>query len=175
LTPRLQRIRMQLLRYKYKIRHTPGKDLITADIFSRKPVAAPSKSDQKFEDELNTHVINVVRSIPASSRMLSCIRTAQQSDTGQKLREYILHGWPKNKNEIPETLIAYWQYQSSLCYEQGLILFGKRLWIPSSLRRELLARLHESHFGISKSIARAQSSIWWPKINANIEEMVKDC
>lgn len=86
-----------------------------------------------------------------------------------------MDGWPKTRNELPEELSNYWQYQSSLSFENGLILYTKRLWIPSPLLRELLVRLHESHVGITKSIIRAQSFIWWPKINSDIEEMVKDC
>lgn len=145
LKPRLQRFCMQLLRYNYKMRHIPGKDLVATDLLSRKLVHSPDNNNAKLESEVELHAINIIRSIPASSQMLSRIKYVQQTDTGHKLHEYIKNGWPKNRNELPENLTPYWQYQGSLKYEKGLILFAKRLWIPPPLRRKLLARLHESH------------------------------
>ncbi len=35
--------------------------------------------------------------------------------------------------------------------------------------------LHETHFGVSKMKALARSYIWWPQMDAEIEETVKTC
>ena len=41
LPPRVQRFRLRLLRFTYKITYVPGKALITADALSRAPVRCP--------------------------------------------------------------------------------------------------------------------------------------
>lgn len=53
-------------------------------------------------------------------------------------------------------------------------MYTNRLWVPSSLHTKMLTRLHEAHFGITKTIALANASIWWPRINEDIEETVKN-
>ena len=45
-------------------------------------------------------------------------------------------------------LIEYWNYHDELSILDGLILKGTCIVIPSQCREELLAQLHEGHFGI---------------------------
>ena len=52
---------------------------------------------------------------------------------------------------------------------------GNRLAIPQSMRKEVLDRIHEGHQGITKCRARAQDSVWWPRISADIHERVSSC
>ena len=53
LTPRLQRFRMGMLQFLFKISYTPGKDLIAADALSRSPVVSSNQS-QESEEDLST-------------------------------------------------------------------------------------------------------------------------
>ena len=61
--------------------------------------------------------------------------------------------------------------------EDGLIIYGCRLFIPSTctFRPTILARLHEAHEGITKSKDRAQLTVYWPGIDHNIEANISDC
>ena len=52
---------------------------------------------------------------------------------------------------------------------------GSRLYVPSSLRVEMLSWLHEGHHGIVRTHARACQAIWWPGISREVEDMVKNC
>lgn len=176
LTPRLQRIRMQMMRFNYTVVHIPGKNLITADLLSRKPVSSPSKKDRQFENELQTVAIKMVRMVNASSGMLERITVAQQNDAvGKKLRQFIKEGWPDQRHETPEELLPYRNHEGSLAIENDLVLFARRIWIPAEIRPEILRRLHEGHFGITKTSALARTTVWWPKIDEDITEMVKNC
>jgi len=44
-----------------------------------------------------------------------------------------------------------------------------RVIIPPSLRNRVLQELHEEHPGIVAMKAIAQSYIWWPNLNPEIE------
>lgn len=55
-TPRLQRIRMRLMRYNYKVNFVPGKQLVLADCLSRNPVECLSSSEREFEEEIDLFV-----------------------------------------------------------------------------------------------------------------------
>ena len=57
----------------------------------------------------------------------------------------------------------------------GLLLFDSRIFIPSSLRLEMLTRLHDGHQGITHTKARARQAIWWPGIGRQIEETTASC
>jgi len=96
LTPRLQRLQMRLMRFDFKISHTPGKELITADLLSRKPTGEANKDEKELEQEIKAIVTASMRTIPASTEAMSRIREAQmKSDIGKELRCHIKNGWPK--------------------------------------------------------------------------------
>ncbi|UYV77006.1 hypothetical protein LAZ67_14002793 [Cordylochernes scorpioides] len=61
---------------------------------------------------------------------------------------------------------GYWQFQEDLTYQNGLLLRGQRILIPKSLRKDILEKLHQGHFGINKCRSRAKESVWWyPEIS----------
>ena len=73
LTPRLQRLQMRLMRFDFKISHTPGKELITADLLSRKPTGEANKDEKELEQEIKAIVTASMRTIPASTEAMSRI------------------------------------------------------------------------------------------------------
>ena len=50
-----------------------------------------------------------------------------------------------------------------------------RLYIPPSLRADILEKLHEGHLGIVKCRARARETVWWPGISSQIKSKVDRC
>ena len=54
-------------------------------------------------------------------------------------------------------------------------LKGPRLIIPSSIRLEILDRIHDGHQGIVKCRRRTKDSVWWPRLGKQLEEMVTNC
>jgi hypothetical protein len=57
----------------------------------------------------------------------------------------------------------------------GLLLNGSRLVVPISLRQEVLAGIHDGHFGEVKCILRAKSAVYWPGCDEQIRNMVASC
>ncbi len=173
LSPRLQRLRMKLLRFNFTVKHTPGKDLTTADLLSRKPIQEVQSSDGLLHRELRASAIGAVKLIPASTKMMSRVREAQrQSRVGQQLLDFIKNGWPTS---LPDELAEYARHQASLSTFRGLILYCQRLWIPHSMRAEILRRLHSSHMGQTKMQNLAQVSVWWPGLHKDITTISDTC
>lgn len=57
----------------------------------------------------------------------------------------------------------------------GLLMRGYRIVIPSSMRSEMLEKLHRGHQGFTKCRERARQSIWWPGLSKQLVELVKNC
>ena len=55
------------------------------------------------------------------------------------------------------------------------VAIGERSVIPSALRQRVLSMAHEGHLGVVKTKQRCRSSIWWPEVDHQIEEFIKDC
>ena len=79
LPPRIQRLRMRLMRFSYTISHVPGKDIATADVLSRAPIE--NTADGLQEEEVNLYVDTVMASLPATDKRLKEIETHQDKDT----------------------------------------------------------------------------------------------
>ena len=59
--------------------------------------------------------------------------------------------------------------------QQGLLMKSNRLVIPVSMRLDVLDKLHEGHQGITKCRERAKTSVWWPGLRKQLEELVNNC
>ena len=55
------------------------------------------------------------------------------------------------------------------------MLKGSRIVIPLQIRGSILSKLHIGHLGIEKTRRLARSSVFWPNMNKDIEEMIKKC
>lgn len=64
---------------------------------------------------------------------------------------------------------------TQLTVEYGCILWGYRTIIPDKLKEKVLNELHRSHLGIVKTKALARSYIWWPGLDKDIENLIKNC
>jgi transposase InsO family protein len=59
--------------------------------------------------------------------------------------------------------------------EDDCLLWGLRVLIPEKFRKRILHDLDESHVGIVRMKAIARSHVWWPKLESDIEDIVRQC
>ena len=56
-----------------------------------------------------------------------------------------------------------------------LLLKRDRIVVPISLCREMLNKLHDSHLDIDKCMSRAQQSVFWPGLRAQLHDKIAKC
>lgn len=173
LTTRLQRFRMRMLRFTYDIQYVPGKDLTTADTLSRAPLTQ-NEANTEIVDEEVLLINRVFDSLPITDKRLEEVRAAQQLDSEcQRIMAFCIQDhWPQNANKVYK---GFYPERHCLSVERGTLLHGTRLVIPSSLRSDMLQRIHQGHQGIVKTRALAKTCIWWPGISKEIEKLVTNC
>ena len=59
--------------------------------------------------------------------------------------------------------------------EDGLILKGTRIVVPSAKQVEILKLIHEGHLGLTKCKLRAKETVYWSGLNDQLEKLVLNC
>ena len=127
------------------------------------------------DDEMTAHVPSVITGLPASDTRLQQIIEAQEEDpVCREIKTYCSEGWP-DKHSVNDAMKPYWSTRGELTVVQNILLKGTRIGIPSSMRLEILDKIHEGHQGIAKCRERAKGSVWWPGLSREIQDLVQQC
>ena len=167
-SPRILRYRLRLAGYQYKMQHVPGRSMSNADGLSRLPLpeappdAAPPADVVRLMDDL-AEVVDV-----------SQVRTGTRRDPSLAAAyRHTSEGWPTTNPDAE--LLPYFRRRSELSLQDGCLLWGSRVVIPTALRDKVLRLLHDGHPGIAGMKRIARNSVWWPGIDADIETCVRAC
>lgn len=154
-----------------------AKKLVTADALSRAPQGLENReANSSLEHECCAYTDHILGHLPATEHKLAHIREAQTTaSVCKQLRTYIEKGWPPHRRSVPEHLLPFWPERNDIHMAEGLLLKGERILIPGCIQGEMLERLYEGHQGVTKCVARAKESLWWPGITRQIKELVERC
>ncbi|UYV79931.1 K02A2.6-like [Cordylochernes scorpioides] len=133
----------------FDIRYTNKDTMLCADAFSRLPLDVTPLDHFIIEEETNKDpVLN-------------------------KLKEYLLED-PQlaKKDETMKPFLSKLEHFSIL---QGCIFVDSRTVIPRTCQDQMLKLLHQGHIGVNRMKPLARYSVWWPKMDSQIEEFVKEC
>ena len=140
LPPRIVRFRLRLARFECDISHTPGKQLITADVLSRSPQESTASAVVcSLQEEAECLLESCVAMLPASTHRLNDFCDNQASDpVCSNLIDCCKNGWPSKWN-VPLELKPYWQARGHLTLHKNQLLYRPRIVIPKFLQREILS------------------------------------
>ena len=91
------------------------------------------------------------------------------------LANMIITGWAYDIKAVTCLLCPYRQHCETLTIENGHVLCGEALIIPSIRKERMLQQLHQFHQGITKAQLFACGFVFWQGINKAIEEAVQQC
>ena len=165
---RIQRWALTLGAYDYTIAYKPGDQHANADSLSRLPLPeSPAEIPQPSE------VVLMMETLQGSPINAKNIRQWTDRDpVCSRVRTAILKGWG---DVVAEELQPYQKKQNELSVVDGCILWGSRVVIPQAGRSKVLDELHDGHPGMSRMKSLARGLVWWPGIDKNLEDKVKDC
>ena len=124
--------------------------------------------------ELLVDIIQTATDMPEFLSMTELQQASSQDHHLQKLKHFIITGWPDSKYEMSTELKPYWSYRDELVVIDGMILKGRCIIIPNSLRQQVLNQLHTNHMGIEKMKLLAHKCVYWHSINAVIEKTLNN-
>ena len=168
---RIQRWALILSAYRYNIRYKSGKTLNNADALSRLPsplIGLTCNSDPP------PVVVDLINHLSTTCICAANIKEWTSKDpTLARVKRFLLSGWPAKPPDA--TFAPYFNKKTELSLQDGCILWGTRVIVPPPGRKGVLQELHETHPGVSRMKSLARCYIWWPKMDADIAEMVRAC
>ena len=125
--------------------------------------------------ELWVDAIQTTTDMPECLSMTELQQALSQDSHIQKLKHFIITGWPDSKDKVSKELKPHWSYRDKLAVIDGIVLKGRHIIIPNSLKQQVLNQLHINHMGIEKTKLLAHECAYWHSINTDIEMYIKQC
>ena len=163
---RIQRWALFLMDYRYQIQFRSTTKHGNADTLSRFPLE---------EEEVPDKEILFVHQLQCEDMYLTdkeIAKSTKKNPLLTKVINYVRSGWPSTVND---ELRPYHRLKEELTVEGGCLLRGMQVIIPPGLRKRILVLLHKTHPGIVRMKALARSYVWWPKLDEDLEGIVKTC
>ena len=170
--PRLKRMLLCLQKYNVTIMYRKGSEIVFDDHLSRNLDTKnnPNKVERLTEHDKLT-VANV--DLNVSKTKLTEIKDKTGVDPELiHLSKIIVSGWLDREPKVSDFVKPYWNFRDEFSMLNGIVLKGSRIVIPKAMRTEVLNQLHNGHLGQSKCKLMACSSMYWPGINAAIDDLV---
>ena len=165
---RIQRWALVLSAYNYDIVFKPGSQNANADVLSRLPLA-----DSPSRVPLPEETVLLLEALQLSPITAAQIKTWTDHDPVlSQVRDLVLKGWTTTTN--PE-LSPYQRRRDELSTHDGCLLWGNRVIVPPPGRAKVMADLHEGHPEICRMKQLARCYVWWPNMDHELEQKVKEC
>lgn len=163
---RLQRWALILSAYSYDIVYKGSSHHMNADCLSRLPI----HTDHAGDEESIYHYTHVGE-LPVTSQEIAA--ATGKDPVLSRVLEFTQRGWPNTVDD--DRLKPFFSRRHELSVEQDVLIWGLRVIIPGCLQTQILTELHDGHIGMSRMKSLARSYFWWPRLDQDIESLVRSC
>ena len=172
---RLQRMRLRLQKYDVNVYYTKGDDMHIADTLSRAFIQDDQVYDGEHESVISHIGFERTTNALLSETHMDILRLAMDDDIVlKKLKFAIMNDW-NISDQDKSVLKAYMIFKDELLVEDEYVYKGNRLIIPKTMRPKIMELIHQNHMGIESCLRMARESIYWPRMNAEIKDMISKC
>ena len=180
LSRRQARWALYLTRFNFKLRHKPGKTMLTADPLSRRPDHEEGvNSDNKDQILLKPEFFAIAAldnshdSPINDDQILREVKEALLQDEVTENYQSLLKSGPREFSKSLEE----WNF------ENGLLLYRGKVYIPKTkdeeLRRQIIKMHHDlpsaGHPGRWKTYELISRNYWWPGLTTDVKRYVSGC
>ena len=68
----------------------------------------------------------------------------------QHLKDYIIQGWPKSRDQIPQDIKTYWTFRDNMTVIDEVIIKGRCIVVLEAIQKQALQQLCINHMCIEK-------------------------
>ncbi|KFD50450.1 hypothetical protein M513_08677 [Trichuris suis] len=149
-----------------------------ADALSR----LPAGEDPQFDEEENDAEVDTVCSLTAVTTINVQMNPADPGLIAKESKKdsvicavirYTKERWPQSEDS--EEIKHFRKLRHSLSTETGCPFHGVWIVIPRHLRSQVLQLIHLGHFGMQRTKQLARSVVYWPQVDADIEQLCRTC
>ena len=178
---------LQLQPFKFTVVYKKGKYMYLADTLSRAALNFPTPSGPKeevfqcdpensqevFRVELESLDLDSPEMYPST---IEEIKVETKADpTLSILCEFVAHGWPSDKSQVPTAVRHYYPLRDELAVYHGVVYRSHKVIIPRQLQSSVLKKLHQGHQGGESMVRRAREVMYWPGMQAAILQESANC
>ena len=173
LSIRMSKFILRAQDYEMNVQHCPGESN-AADYLSRHPNSKQQPRDSSTTRNVIRHLRSVIEY--QSPNLVPPSEIADETAADPSLQIIINALFAGRDYNIPPHLVSYRRIFSELSYsDDGILLRGDRICIPTSLQRRVVRLAHEGHQGETRTKQILRSSVWFPEMDKLVEDVVKSC
>ena len=186
--PRLFKLKEKTLQYRFTIQHHQGKWHRGSDAMSRPPAAVvkavydvccvcPTEVELEEADAVRSVTMEAMADYGDDLGVISpdLVRAVGRADQNyMTLVNTVERGLPGTRH-LTDPGIREFSARHRLSTENGLVLLDRRIVITLSHRKRVLHCLHAAHQGMVGMKARANISVYWPGMDAAIQNYHASC
>jgi hypothetical protein len=164
---RISRWALFLMQFDFDINFVRGSQIPHADALSRL-----SFQDADPEPSEVSSAINCVAFEPS---IIDRHRVISEMDSDPFLQRILIRIRSGNWRNCSQAESEFKKASQCLTIEDGLLYKQRRAFIPPRLRREAFAKVHDTHSGAAASHSLLRQSCWWPGMQRDVEQFVRQC
>ena len=170
---RIERWRLRLQEYDFKVVYRPGKGNL-ADSLSRLPkethstAKSPRSSMEACADRYVRYLAEhqTPRAMTVEEIIQASMKDKELTQVREHLKQHQTFKLPQPYKSLANELSVT---------DQDILLRDHRIVLPVSLRDRAIKLAHEDHAGMTRCKQRIRSKLWWPHMDKQIEEHIKCC